>query len=419
MLLVSCYKESQTIGVVSTSENPYLTLIDTIGGSFYIHEADSFQTSASNTVMAGITTDPYFGKITSEVIARFSLPSITTTFSNQSAYDSLVLLLPARHYAYGDTTANFTLNAYELSGFDETKSTFYNVNTYPSFPASLGSCSGVFSPSRTDTFRIRFNDAMGLNWYNSIRNSSSAFAANTSFQNFFKGIRVAPGAGNKMIAGIQNNTSGIVLRLYYHTAGLALERSYIDFTTSGTAYVFSHITADRTGTPLQGLTPTHPIACTSINNLFLAQQLTGVTTQVYFDGLTQLPKLAYYTKLLAASLQLYPLKNSYSNTYPLPQAPALYELKMDGSLSGSFVTSSGTVQTGSLQTDNIYGNNTYYTYDISSYATAQQTANEYTRTKIVIASSYGDSTFTRLVGGTTAHVQNPSFLKTYLLLYKQ
>lgn len=370
LLLAGCQKTTIQFGQEYVDNGlTNIILVDSIQPVVSTVFRDSVVTSQSGSVLTGIYTDAYFGKLSASAYLQLQIPQALPDFLPNAQYDSLVLLMKCNGTFYGDTTIPIALSVNQLSQeikLAEGHPYFYNTSSFP-VAGSLGSRSFVLRPQAGDSANIRLTDALGLDLYNKALNKASTLKSNAEFTDYFKGIQISSTSQGNVV-GFKDS---VVMRLYYHQTSVSRENLSIDFKFSDNTLQFNNVTADRTGTPLAALNSTNnEILSTATGNQGYLQPITGIYMKISFPTIRSLLEKTDYVKIIRADLTVKPVINSFNNYLALP--PILNAFQTDGSNDPGVSLSSAsagnsTVQNGNLFIDNVYGTGTKYTYDVTSY----------------------------------------------------
>lgn len=425
IFIAGCTKEAQYIDTVTPSENTAITSVDTFQTSYSIQRLDSFQTSGTGVIVAGIHTDPVFGKTNSTSFFRFSLPGTDNPIkeNNNLRYDSLVLIMNMSKDYYGDTISNFNISAYRLRDDIVSESNvFYNTSRFAAYPDALGSFNQRLRPAVSDSIAIRLSDDLGKEIFGFYKSNSSEITSTDNFQRYFKGITIQANENTNVLYGFKATDSTVRMRLYYHADISVKEKRTLDFTLQSGQFQFNHITTNTTGTPLQTLLPGKEISSVLLDNHFFIFPLAGIKTNIKFPSIKNILTVEGYVKILNASLQLKPVKGSYDE-YPLMSSLNVFLQNSDLSYIGPLSLNNKT-QTGNLAIDNLYGENTFYSYNVSGYASSEIISSVYTTQKLVPypfipAINAGAISFGRFVAVDGVDQKYRSKLVTQILTYKK
>ena len=137
-------------------------------------------------------------------------------------------------------------------------------------------------------------------------------------------------------------------------------------------YQFNNISINRTGTAINNIgTSVKEISSAETNNTAYIQYITGTMAKLRFPYLKDVLQLPGYTGIISAELRVKPVKASFNNLYPLPDALRLVTTDSHNEFGVNITSTDATgvsvVQSGSLQIDELYGISTWYSYDITAY----------------------------------------------------
>ncbi|MFT4024813.1 MAG: DUF4270 family protein [Flavihumibacter sp.] len=414
--LWACTKETQYIETVSPVDNPYLVQVDTISGSFSTFRPDSFLTSSASYGIAGYIKDPLLGTVYAAHHFRYTLPT-WDDIPNNTAFDSLELVLKLNHVFTGDTSVPLRLTVDRLSqALTNEKSTFYNNSNIAADGGRLGEFNALVRPRATDSIRILLSPAFGEELFKLMRTRGSAVSTADKFTEYFKGLRIA-GDSTQPSMLLQFKDS-VALRLHYHKNDVVNQKEVITFNKAGSPNKFNRIVQRFAGTQWAALDSRLEVNAANSNNLFAIEEFNRIRTQIVFPYIKNVLQASDYVKVMGATLEIRPMSGS-TEKFPLANSLQLYQQREDGALAGPMTNSEGTAMNGSLFIDNIYGKDTRYTFDVSNYILAQMSADNFTATRLVMAGVGGDSTLTRVVGNTTAASNLRSRLILTLLVYKK
>ncbi len=357
-LFAGCEKTSIQFGQTYIDDSyTNIVLVDSMTVGVSTVFKDSVTTSQTGTILLGTTSDPYFGKITSN--SYFSLVPNTNTipdFLANAQYDSTVLLMKSNGEYYGDTTATPTYSLRQLTQeilLPDQQFFFYNNSTFPVSPTVYGSRSLLIRPTNGDSVNIKLDDSKGLGQrlFGMLRRKSDTVKTNTAFTNFFKGMQLSTNNAN-VVFGFKDS---VVLRVYYHETDQLYEKRGFDFVLNNSNFQFNNISYDRTGTPLTQLSHTNNLVSSSLtNHLGYTQAATGLYLKISFPTLTGLIQRPDYIKIISAQLIIKPFPGSFYGGFTLP--PQLVAASTDAlnEPGGVLTVSSGgsaATQTGNLFID--------------------------------------------------------------------
>ncbi|MFT4155723.1 DUF4270 family protein [Parafilimonas sp.] len=403
----SCEKKEVDFGVSALTDDPNIATIDTISVNAYTTQVDSFSTVTTGYFVAGNHYDSVMGNLQATAYFDFTIPYDSTSALDECTscyFDSLVLITQFAGGFYGDTTAPFTLNVNQLTQLIYDYNTFgYNVTsrTYNSEP--LGSFTGIVSPAKLSTIRIKLSDDLGQDIYNKIKRESDTITTSDVFLKYIKGFCLTGSSASNTIYYMKPTGDSDLVVLYYHqNAPLPVSRTVK--LPLNTAHQFNGFVADHSGTNLSVFTAkkTQAIESSKTGGYVYMQANHGLYPKFNFPSIYSLKEVNDYVSVVSAVLEVYPLQGSYGlqSFYKLPAAINLDILNEYDAVSGYvYYSGTSTLQTGDLYVDYLYNENTKYTYDITSYVNAVLEAGTSSTYYLYMqpASGASDSTEQRLV----------------------
>ncbi|MDQ2721322.1 MAG: DUF4270 domain-containing protein [Bacteroidota bacterium] len=415
----SCNKEYISLGSNFVDNNTTnLILVDSSTVELSSVYVDSFATSGTGYLFTGNYNDPQFGKITTESYSQLGVPT-GIKIPIGSTFDSVEVILRPNKSFYGDSTIPYSIIIHQLSdpfSLGKGQSYFYNVNSLAYNQTGIGSKTLTFSPSTTDTISVKLSQAVGQDLFDKLSNNAEEIQSNEQFSNYFKGLAFTGSAGNNMIVGFNDS---VILRLHYKEPSIIVQESTIDFNITNTNSQFTHIYADRTGTPLASLSTNNlQLFSGQTGNKSFSQYVSGVVTKIRFPFLRDLLNLPNYVKIISAQLVIKPVANSYSSFYTLPPQLSLsttdqYNQPGPNLSARNPITLSTTTEYGDLVIDWLYGTGTQYTYDVTSYLQQQIAISQNNQNGLLLLPYNPTSTFDRVILGDNKNTQSKTQLKVY------
>lgn len=416
----SCQKEYITLGQNFVDNNTtQLILVDTSTVQMSTVYIDSFVTSGNGILFAGHNNDPSFGKINAESYARLGIPS-TVTIPDGSVFDSIEVILKPNKTYYGDTTLPYSVSVHQLSSpvtLPLGQTAFFNINSWSYNPMPWATKQIFFQPASTDTISIRLPNAIGQDLFDKLNSHAAELSSNDLFYDYFRGLAItASSQANNLVIGFNDS---VIMRLHYLQPGVISQDAVINFNITDQNYNFSHVTADRSGTPIASLNHSNnQIFSEQSGNLAFSQFITGTMTKIRFPYLRSLMSLPNFVKIISAQLVVKPMARSYSPVFPLPPLLELYSTDQYN-LPGAplyYPTSSVSqpqVQGGNLVIDDTYGVGTQYTYDVTSYLQAQIAVEQNNQNGLLLLPPNPASIFNRVVVGNSINTTSQTQLKVY------
>ncbi len=149
---------------------------------------DSLRTDALTVNHFGSIIDPVFGKTFAQLYAQVRIPTNNIDLGDDLVLDSVVLQLRYTGI-YGDPTAAHTIRVFQLSDSMDAEENYYSYQGFATYPIGLARMENfVPNPGDSSFLRIPLNNSFG-NWILQ-QSGDSAFASNTNFLRFFKGLLI-------------------------------------------------------------------------------------------------------------------------------------------------------------------------------------------------------------------------------------
>ncbi len=417
----SCVKNSIDLGENFVSNSiTQINYVDTSTIEMSTVYIDSFVTSGNGTLFTGFYKDPQFGEVNAESYARFDLPP-SFNIPDGATFDSIEVILKPKKGYYGDTTVPYSIAVSQLSSsisFPQNQFVFYNINNWPYNADSWAAKSFYYMPASTDTISIRLPDAVGQDLFYKLYTHAGEVSSNPLFNDYFKGLAFTPsGTGNKLMIGFNDS---VTMRLHYKEPAVINQEVYLDFKISPLNYGFSHITIDRSGTPIASLSPYNDqIFSNQTGNVSFSQFITASMVKIRFPYLRSLLNLPNFVKIISAQLVVKPVANSYLYPFPLPpllQLAMTDQYNQPGAplLNPTTSTSQAPVpQYGNLFIDDLYGTGTQYIYDVTSYLQALIQIQQNNQNGLLAIPPNPGTIFNRVVIGDGKNLPNQTKLRVY------
>lgn len=214
-----------------------------------------------------ISNDPLFGKTDAQLFLELKPDFYPYTFYNKPDslhIDSVVLILDYVE-TYGDTTADQTVNVYEIGSTARLDTTYRIredgipkaglIGSRTFKPEILNDSIKAFEDTTANQLRIRLDDSFGqrLLSYDSVRTSGNgAYASDSAFKSYFKGFALESVSGNAVM-GFNVNGTNTKLAIYYRDDNgdsPVEDTSVAYFTFTINCGVANLVKRDYSGTPL-------------------------------------------------------------------------------------------------------------------------------------------------------------------------
>ena len=356
--------------------NIQVRIIDTFSIKAGTFKIDSLITSSTNRILLGNVNDLSLGSLSSKSFMQ--LTASNYVIDSDAVYDSIGMILNYDNYYHGDTTK---IQTYKLHRIIETVEpeegdSFYNTSTLAYDSQTLGELSFTAKPNKsTDSLFIKMDNTLGKEIFdkivdNDINNSDD-------FLQFFKGLAIIPNTTiDSHILGFnaqttENTTGNSKMRLYYTIDdGDSEDNSYyIDFIISNAAKQFNKINSDLSNTVLKGFIDSEEIKLSEdTDNAIYAQSGTGIAARIEIPSIKKLSELYENATTLSAELTFNPLKGTYDDNKPLPEALSIYIVDHKNRIIQQLTTVDGDASYAILnKADNEFEANTSYSIDLSDF----------------------------------------------------
>jgi Domain of unknown function (DUF4270) len=420
----SCKNTTSDIGSSFFQSHSSIINVDSITVNAQTVYLDSVPTSGTGVVLVGNYNDSITGKINLTSYFVIGSPATKNVIDQQLVFDSLCLILKPNKYYIGDTSQPLNLAVHTLSDqvqFAPNNSAFYNTTSLPYNPVPIATWSGTIMPTLTDSIAIRLPDQFGNTLLNDLETNSVNLSNDNLFiNNILYGFAITSSNSSNVVFGFAAKDSSVFMRLYYHNSQDLQTPLYDDFQITQTNLQFNHADADRTGTMFSSLNSNNKTIDSRLtNNESVCQPLANLAIGLNIPYLSNLQFLGTYTKILGAQLILKPVKGTYSYSSQLPPAMTICEVTNFYTVIDSLLNNSGQIQHGALVQDLAFGNS-YYTYDLTSYLTAQLgVTNDALKTSILLIPPHPayNTSLQKLVITNQSASSNPMQANVQLVLY--
>ncbi len=340
-----CTNEPGTVGLTnSTFSSDYgVVVVDTTTVSVSTVLLDSFPTSNTGSLLVGGYQDTKLGRLQAAGYVQIGIgdawePPATAVF------DSLVLVMDYTGYSYGDTAIAQTLSVHRLVQTFKTytmpqfwidegqysvlyaDNSKFNSSAMRSDPQTLGSRTLRYRPGSQDSLTIRLSDDLGKEWLQLAKDKSQTITNQDKFLEYFKGM-VIVNASDEPFSTIGVKTEGLKIRLYYRElVQEQLKQQYQEFPFATGLFNYSRITADRTGTILEGINQQRDEFNTNTTEqMAFIQSGSGLVTKITFPHIAKVLDGNNVLIVNHAQLIIEPLKESFTAEFPLPSTLTLYQ----------------------------------------------------------------------------------------------
>lgn len=434
LALLSCTDQDAPfdIGADKVEIKTRMQFTDTFTVHTYTVMMDSIKTSGLDVpqMVIGKYHDPEFGTITANTYFRVVMPNTSLDIDNKAVFDSLKVFMKYNGYYTGDTTQVFSIAAHRLNAIMKPSSDghFYNNDTISAFTGLFGHGSFYPRPNSSDTVWINLDPAFGSELFDLMKESDDRVRDNQNFLSYFRGMMLTYDTGNQAVLGFQfpsvnnPNLSKPTMRLYYHyPTGYTTVYKYFDFTPQSDDYdlMFNHFelhnpVVDFPGELSQKVpAASYPKGCTYVMSGI------GLVTRVEIPYLQQLLSVYNNIKILDATLELEPLRNTYADI-ALPENLSLYTSNDRNHFLAGIANKYGDEQIASLQIDKLYQEETWYRFDVGGFLESKLTeeTDQVPAMLLCVTPDYLYKTVDRVIFGSQQHPENKVKLKVYYLIYE-
>ncbi|UOQ54672.1 DUF4270 family protein [Hymenobacter cellulosivorans] len=277
---------------------------------------DSVASATTSYLLLGRYHDPLLGTITGR---SYLQTGITAAFTPDPAlrYDSLVLVLTADTYRYGDTTRTQQLEVHRLEQAFQVNKTYFANDALPYAAPVLGRRS-FRARAGLGKLRVRLDNSLGQELWQAGQNSQLTTLG--ELQSRLPGLVLTPGStDDAALVRWSAATEACALLLYYHDPVAPTEALSYPINLAGDFTHFFQLQADRTGTKLAALTGIRQsIGSAATEEEVFIQAGLGLKTKLEFPYLTQLKELGGTIVINSAQLTIETVSNAENRFWPPP-----------------------------------------------------------------------------------------------------
>ena len=351
-----------------------VVLIDTMIINTSTVRFDSIITNGKGSMLVGGYKNSGTGTVTCS--PHFEMTSGAFTISDDDlVFDSLVIKMNYDGYFIGDTTRLFSFNVKRLADKLELNDDgyLYNTSSFQLYDQSLGEARFYPKPRSTTDFNVRLSDSFGKELFNKIINKNDTMQTSTYFKEYFKGIALVSNE-NQNTAAIGFAHDSTAVRVYYHelvTATPVKEKTYFTIPVDASGIWFNQIIHSTTGSLLETIGQhKNELKSTATSDQIMVQAGNGIYTKISIPGADYLKGYGKNVAFISPTIQLTPLKNSYSDLNPLPDSLSVYIGDRLNRITSQLSNTSGYVYANKV-VPTAFDKLPYYEVDISSFFTAE------------------------------------------------
>lgn len=362
-----------------------LTSWDTLSLEMSTVKFDSVVTSSPSRLLIGQMQHPDYGQLVSSSYLELTPDSTGYLLdASDDIYDSVTLVLTYDNYYLNDTTTEFSLEVFEVTEemeTDDENEYFYNTSSFTVNSVPLGSKSVIPTrPFGSGTIEITLSDELGQKFYNEALDNNNVYSSSAQFQDFFKGIKIAPNDPTNSFLGFSTSAA---IRLYYtDTDVIPSEQKYISFSNQSVSEIyFNHFDEDFAGTILDGFSGSEieEIPSNESNHLLYMQSGMGLGIRIEIPSIKSIQETNPELLIENVTLKLKPIMNQYTSDEELPEELYVYYVDDNNQLIYE------DYMTMTLSLDEEFDIDTYYYAEISDFFDAQLEEEENNNNALLIS----------------------------------
>lgn len=259
ILIISC-EDPGNIGLnLDGSNGVVVTRFSEVVLPTSLVQFDPRNTLRSPSIQVGKYTDPNFGITSSKSFSRVNLTSFIPDMDESAVFDEFIMEVGFQSF-YGTTPENgdvVNLYLHQLTEELDTAGNYTRVSELPYNPTPLGTW--TFEPSLLDTLQtdsvyvMPLDNSVGIELFDKLKAGDPIFEDNVNFNAYFKGIAWVGDVSNESIYYL--NTGVFRIKIKYHEVNSSGEDVDQEYTMNSSGYRFFNLDSDKTGTPLDGISP--------------------------------------------------------------------------------------------------------------------------------------------------------------------
>ena len=305
-----------------------VVLIDTMNVSTSTVRFDSIISSGLSRLLVGGYKNAFTGTMTCVPHFEVGNGSFTIT-ANDLVYDSLVVRMNYDGYYIGDTTKLISFRIKQLSEklVVNDDGYLYNTSSFQLANENLGVASFFPRPNSKDNLYLRLGDKLGKVLFNNIISKNDTMSNYTYFKEYFKGIALFSDENqNQNAVGFAHDSTSV--RVYYHEEVMETPskvKTYFSFPVTTSDVWYNQMIQNMEGSALKTIIQSKNELQSSVTaDQTMVQSGSGIYTKIKIPGIKRLKGYGKNVAFIAASIQITPLKDSYSDMNPLPDSLAVY-----------------------------------------------------------------------------------------------
>ena len=344
-LTVSCSISSIEDFVVGDNfikDQTGVVMIDTLTIQSSTIKYDSIISNSSGRFLVGSNYNYFSGYKNSNSFLTMKFDDAIE--DTEFVFDSINLVLNYSTYYAGDTTVTQKFSVYQLQEQMElTDSYLYTTSNFKCAPTPLGSVSLKPQPNSHKEISIKLPNKLGNRLAQMIKAKNDTITTQDLFLKFFNGLAIKSESNVRgAIIGFRTSDSGTTdetsastalvktkpeIRLYYHKYPNPndVHDLYYKFSFATDGIYFNQISGNSSNSLLDGISATSNERVSKLTgNYTLLQSGVQIFTKLKIPYVDNLLKIGQNSALVGATLRLYPIKGTYSNTSTLPDTMYVY-----------------------------------------------------------------------------------------------
>ncbi len=321
--------EEFQLGQNFVSSSAGVVLIDTMKIVTSTVRFDSIITSGVSSLLVGGYRNSYTGTVTA--IPHFNITSGTFTIDDTDlVYDSLVVKTNYNGYFVGDTTKLLSFSVKRVTEKMKLNDNgyLYNTSSFQLADESLGDIQFYPQPNTKSSLYLRISDDLGKQLFNKIINKDDTVSQAAYFSEYLRGLALFSNQNqNQAAIGLMGSDS-TCLRVYYHELVNETDskvKTYFKFPFSTSGIWYNKIMHNTVGSLLETIgNSKYALPSSSTSDMTMVQSGVGIYTKIRIPGANYLKGYGKNVAFIGSTIQITPLKDSYSDLNPLPDSLSVY-----------------------------------------------------------------------------------------------
>jgi hypothetical protein len=262
----------------------------------------------------------------------------------------------------------------------------YNTSSFQLADESLGEMKFYPHPTSLKNLYFRLSDKFGKVLFRYIVDENDTATNSSYFKEFLKGVAFVS-KENENQAAVGFSKDSLSFRIYYHellAQSYTKDKTFFTFPFDDSAVRFSQILHNPTGSLLENISQSkNELSSTKTLDMTMVQAGSGIYTKINIPGSKYLKGYGKDVAFIASSIQISPLRDSYSDTNPLPDSLAVYIVDRINQITSQLSYSTGYVYAKKyIPAD--YSELPYYEIDTTPFFTSELAKTEGTESSLLI-----------------------------------